>query len=80
MSGALLVPLILVMVAVAGVVFAIASGAHDRQVVRESLRSLDGYDLADGALIGLNDPGHCVTVAGSRAGKGVSIIVPPVSA
>lgn len=49
MSGALLVPLILVMVAVAGVVFAVASGAHDRQVVRESLRSLDGYDLADGA-------------------------------
>ncbi len=31
---------------------------------------------ADGALLGLDDPGHCVTVAGSRAGKGVSVIVP----
>lgn len=31
---------------------------------------------ADGALLGLDDPGHCITVAGSRAGKGVSVIVP----
>jgi type IV secretion system protein VirD4 len=31
---------------------------------------------ADGTLLGLDDPGHCITVAGSRAGKGVSVIVP----
>ena len=31
---------------------------------------------ADGALLGLDDPGHCITVAESRAGKGVSVIVP----
>ncbi|MEZ5322370.1 MAG: type II secretion system F family protein [Microthrixaceae bacterium] len=41
----LLIPLLLVVVAIGGAVFAVASGAHDRQVVRESLRSLDGYDV-----------------------------------
>ena len=31
---------------------------------------------ADGGLLGLDDNRHCLTVAGSRAGKGVSVIVP----
>ena len=31
---------------------------------------------ADGTLLGLDDNRHCLTVAGSRAGKGVSVIVP----
>lgn len=45
MSTQLLIPLVLMAVAVGLVIFAIASGVHDKQVVRESLRSLDGYDM-----------------------------------
>ncbi|HQF93636.1 MAG TPA: type II secretion system F family protein [Microthrixaceae bacterium] len=49
MDAQLLIPLVLVMVAIGGAVFAVASGVHEKQVVRESLRSLDGYDM-DGGL------------------------------
>ena len=42
MSG-LIVPLVLL--AVAAIVFAVGSGVHEKQVVRESLRTLDGYDI-----------------------------------
>lgn len=45
MVGGLLLPLVLMAVAVGGVIFAIASGVHDKQVVRDSLRSLDGYEV-----------------------------------
>ncbi len=31
---------------------------------------------ADGTVLGLSDDRHCLTVAGSRAGKGVSVIIP----
>ncbi|HMT23185.1 MAG: type II secretion system F family protein [Microthrixaceae bacterium] len=44
MSG-LIVPLVLLAVAVAAIVFAVGSGVHEKQVVRESLRTLDGYDI-----------------------------------
>ena len=45
MSTGLLIPLVLVVVAIGGAVFAIGSGVDEKQVVRESLRSLDGYDM-----------------------------------
>ena len=48
MTTGLLIPLLLVIVAIGGAVFAVASGVHDKQVVRESLRSLDGYDMDAG--------------------------------
>jgi len=48
MTTGLLIPLLLVVVAIGGAIFAIASGVHDKQVVRESLRSLDGYDMDGG--------------------------------
>jgi tight adherence protein C len=41
----LIVPLVLLAVAVAAIVFAVGSGVHEKQVVRESLRTLDGYDI-----------------------------------
>ncbi|MBK6671684.1 MAG: type II secretion system F family protein [Actinobacteria bacterium] len=44
MSG-LIVPLVLLAVAVAAIVLAVGSGVHEKQVVRESLRTLDGYDI-----------------------------------
>lgn len=46
--GSLLVPLVLVVVAIAGAVFAIATGVQEKQVARESLRSIEGYDLDSG--------------------------------
>lgn len=45
MSVGLLLPLILVIVAIGGAVFAVLSRLEEKQVVRESLRSIDGYDL-----------------------------------
>ena len=45
MNIGLLLPLLLVMVAIAGAIFAIGSRIDEKQVVRESLRSIDGYDL-----------------------------------
>lgn len=50
MSAGLLIPLLLVVVAIGGAVFAIASGIHEKQVVRDSLRSLDGYDMDAGGI------------------------------
>ncbi|HMS12055.1 MAG TPA: type II secretion system F family protein [Microthrixaceae bacterium] len=41
----MIVPLVLLAVAVAAIVFAVGSGVHEKQVVRESLRTLDGYDI-----------------------------------
>lgn len=48
MSVGLLIPLVLVVVAIGAVIFAIGSGVDEKQVVRESLRSLDGYDMDGG--------------------------------
>lgn len=45
MSMSLMLPLLLVVVAVGGAIFAILSGVEEKQVVRESLRTLEGYDL-----------------------------------
>lgn len=45
MTAQLFIPLLLIAVAAAGTVFAIGTGMHDKQVVRDSLRSIDGYDL-----------------------------------
>ena len=64
----------------AGDIIALRGWARSSHTDQRQFGYRDGMILlgrgADGALIGLNDPGHCVTVAGSRAGKGVSIIVP----
>jgi tight adherence protein C len=45
MNAQLMIPLLLIVVAVGGAIFAIGSGVHDKQVVRESLQSLDSYDM-----------------------------------
>ena len=47
MSAGLLIPLLLVVVAIGGAVFAIASGIHEKQVVRDSLRSLGLKRIGD---------------------------------
>ncbi|MFN8052025.1 MAG: type II secretion system F family protein [Acidimicrobiales bacterium] len=65
MSAQLLLPLVLVMVAIGGAVFAIASGVHDKQVVRESLRSLEGYDM-DGPKVDMRGE-HLAESLGRRA-------------
>lgn len=49
MSLSLMLPLLMVVAAVGGVIFAILSGVEEKQVVRESLRTLDGYDLEPGS-------------------------------
>lgn len=45
MAFELLLPIVLIAVAVGGAVFAIASGVYEKQVVRETLRTLDGYEV-----------------------------------
>lgn len=45
MSTGLLLPLLLMVVAIGGVVFAVLSRLDEKQVVRDSLRHIDGYDL-----------------------------------
>lgn len=64
----------------AGDITALRSWARASQIDQRQFGYRDGMVFlgrgADGALLGLDDPGHCITVAGSRAGKGVSVIVP----
>jgi tight adherence protein C len=45
MTVGLLLPIVLVLVAVALAVFAVGSGVEERRVVRDSLKSIDGYDV-----------------------------------
>lgn len=64
----------------AGDVPALRAWARASDIDKSAFAYRDGMIFlgasADGALLGLDDNRHCLTVAGSRAGKGVSVIVP----
>lgn len=50
MDLGLLIPLVLACLAVTGAVFAVLARIDERQVVRQSLRQIDGYDLEAGGV------------------------------
>ena len=64
----------------AGDVPALRAWARASDIDKSAFTYRDGMIFlgaaADGTLLGLDDNRHCLTVAGSRAGKGVSVIVP----
>ena len=65
MSMQLILPLLLIMASIAGAIFVIGTGAHDKQVARDSLQSLDGYDME--SAIGNMRADHLSESLGARA-------------